>query len=160
MKKPNKITSPNAGGPRQLAIPTPLTARVGQFWTLGGIRTSLWIPALQLRQFMSMWTWMTRWFAARAASASRCLRSFSTFASYTLREQFCIAGVQAVLSMRGGVQRSSVLPSASQRFFLSPTSSSMTRARLSGRAVCWFIRRVAVAAHSMITEASWVDHAA
>ncbi len=29
---PNKITGPNAGGRRQLPIPTPPTARVGQFW--------------------------------------------------------------------------------------------------------------------------------
>ncbi len=29
---PNKITGPNAGGPRQLTIRTSLTARVGQFW--------------------------------------------------------------------------------------------------------------------------------
>jgi hypothetical protein len=29
---PNKITGPNAGGPRQFPIPTPLAARVGQFW--------------------------------------------------------------------------------------------------------------------------------
>jgi len=28
---PNQITGPNAGGPRQLPVPTPLTARVGQF---------------------------------------------------------------------------------------------------------------------------------
>ena len=27
----NEITGPNAGGPRQFPIPTPLTARVGQF---------------------------------------------------------------------------------------------------------------------------------
>ena len=27
----NKITGPNAGGPRQFPIPTPLAARVGQF---------------------------------------------------------------------------------------------------------------------------------
>jgi hypothetical protein len=29
---PNQITGPNAGGPRQFPIRTPLTARVGQFW--------------------------------------------------------------------------------------------------------------------------------
>ena len=29
---PNQITGPNAGGPRQFSIPTPLAARVGQFW--------------------------------------------------------------------------------------------------------------------------------
>jgi hypothetical protein len=29
---PNKITGPNAGGPRQFPIRTPLAARVGQFW--------------------------------------------------------------------------------------------------------------------------------
>ena len=29
---PNKITGPNAGGPRQFPIQTPLAARVGQFW--------------------------------------------------------------------------------------------------------------------------------
>jgi hypothetical protein len=28
---PNKITGPNAGGPRQFLIRTPLAARVGQF---------------------------------------------------------------------------------------------------------------------------------
>jgi len=28
---PNKITGPNVGGPRQLPIPMPLAARVGQF---------------------------------------------------------------------------------------------------------------------------------
>ena len=28
----NKITGPNAGGPRQLSIRTSLTARAGQFW--------------------------------------------------------------------------------------------------------------------------------
>jgi len=28
----NKVTGPNAGGPRQFPIPTPLAARVGQFW--------------------------------------------------------------------------------------------------------------------------------
>lgn len=28
---PNKVTGPNAGGPRQLPIPTPLAARAGQF---------------------------------------------------------------------------------------------------------------------------------
>jgi hypothetical protein len=28
---PNKVTGPNAGGPRQLLIPTPQAARVGQF---------------------------------------------------------------------------------------------------------------------------------
>jgi hypothetical protein len=28
----NKITGPNAGGPRQFPILTPLAARVGQFW--------------------------------------------------------------------------------------------------------------------------------
>ena len=28
----NKITGPNAGGPRQFPIQTPLAARVGQFW--------------------------------------------------------------------------------------------------------------------------------
>lgn len=28
---PNQISGPNAGGPRELPIPTPLTARVGQF---------------------------------------------------------------------------------------------------------------------------------
>jgi hypothetical protein len=28
----HKIPGPNAGGPRQFPIPTPLTARVGQFW--------------------------------------------------------------------------------------------------------------------------------
>ena len=27
----NKITRPNAGGPRQFPIPTPLAARIGQF---------------------------------------------------------------------------------------------------------------------------------
>ena len=32
MKEPNKITGPNAGGPRQFPIRTPLAARVGQFW--------------------------------------------------------------------------------------------------------------------------------
>jgi len=31
-RKPNQITGPNAGGPRQVPIPTPLAARVGQFW--------------------------------------------------------------------------------------------------------------------------------
>jgi hypothetical protein len=31
-RKPNKITGPNAGGPRQFPNPTPLAARVGQFW--------------------------------------------------------------------------------------------------------------------------------
>ena len=31
-RSPNKITGPNAGGPRQFAIPTSLAARVGQFW--------------------------------------------------------------------------------------------------------------------------------
>ena len=31
-KWPNKITGPNAGGPRQFPIRTPLAARVGQFW--------------------------------------------------------------------------------------------------------------------------------
>ena len=30
-EKPNKITGPNAGGPRQLPIRTPLADRVGQF---------------------------------------------------------------------------------------------------------------------------------
>jgi len=29
---PNQITGPNAGGPRQFPILTPLAARVGQFW--------------------------------------------------------------------------------------------------------------------------------
>jgi len=29
---PNQITGPNAGGPRQFPIRTPLAARVGQFW--------------------------------------------------------------------------------------------------------------------------------
>jgi hypothetical protein len=28
----NKVTGPNAGGPRQFPIRTPLAARVGQFW--------------------------------------------------------------------------------------------------------------------------------
>ena len=32
MTWPNKITAPNAGGPRQFPIPTPQAARVGQFW--------------------------------------------------------------------------------------------------------------------------------
>jgi hypothetical protein len=31
-QRPNKITGPNAGGLRQFQIPTPLAARVGQFW--------------------------------------------------------------------------------------------------------------------------------
>jgi hypothetical protein len=31
MTKSNQITGPNAGGPRQLPIPTSLAARVGQF---------------------------------------------------------------------------------------------------------------------------------
>jgi len=31
-RAPNKITGPNAGGPRQFPIRTPLAARVGQFW--------------------------------------------------------------------------------------------------------------------------------
>jgi len=31
-RTPNKITGPNAGGPRQFPIRTPLAARVGQFW--------------------------------------------------------------------------------------------------------------------------------
>jgi hypothetical protein len=30
-KTPDKITGPNAGGPHQFPIPTPLIARVGQF---------------------------------------------------------------------------------------------------------------------------------
>jgi hypothetical protein len=30
--RPNKITGPNAGGPWQFTIRTPLAARVGQFW--------------------------------------------------------------------------------------------------------------------------------
>jgi hypothetical protein len=29
---PNQVTGPNAGGPRQFTIQTPLAARVGQFW--------------------------------------------------------------------------------------------------------------------------------
>ena len=28
----HEITGPNAGGPRQFPIPTPLAARAGQFW--------------------------------------------------------------------------------------------------------------------------------
>ena len=28
----NQITGPNAGGPRQFPIRTPLAARIGQFW--------------------------------------------------------------------------------------------------------------------------------
>jgi len=32
MMLPNKITGPNAGGPRRFPILTPLAARVGQFW--------------------------------------------------------------------------------------------------------------------------------
>lgn len=31
-RSPNQITGPNAGGPRQFSVRTPLTARVGQFW--------------------------------------------------------------------------------------------------------------------------------
>lgn len=31
LEEPNQITGPNAGGPRQLPIPTPPAARVGQF---------------------------------------------------------------------------------------------------------------------------------
>ena len=31
MRTPNKITGPNAGGPRQFPIRMPLAARVGQF---------------------------------------------------------------------------------------------------------------------------------
>ena len=31
MLMPNQITGPNAGGPREFPIRTPLTARVGQF---------------------------------------------------------------------------------------------------------------------------------
>jgi hypothetical protein len=36
--KPNQIIGPNAGGPRQFPIPTPLAARVGQFWRWATIR--------------------------------------------------------------------------------------------------------------------------
>ena len=36
MTAPNQITGPNAGGPRQFPIRTPLAARVGQFWSFGG----------------------------------------------------------------------------------------------------------------------------
>jgi hypothetical protein len=31
-QRSNKVTGPNAGGPRQLSLRTPLTARVGQFY--------------------------------------------------------------------------------------------------------------------------------
>jgi hypothetical protein len=39
---PNKTTGPNAGGPCQFLIRTPLTARVGQFcrWALEGAESS------------------------------------------------------------------------------------------------------------------------
>ena len=43
---PNNITGPNAGGPRQFPIRTPLAARVGQFWRSVAkslvVRAQLW----------------------------------------------------------------------------------------------------------------------
>ena len=38
-RSPNKITAPNAGGPRQFAVRTPLAARVGEFWRTEAPRT-------------------------------------------------------------------------------------------------------------------------
>ena len=100
---------------------------------------------------MCSWTWTTRWFAARAVSVSQFLQSFSTSVSFTLREQFFTAGVQAERSMPAAARRSSASLTASQVSSRSPTSLLMTRPRLSGRVASRCTRRVAVVAHSMIT---------
>ena len=95
---------------------------------------------------------MTHWFAALAPSAFLYHQSFSTFASFTFREQFFIVGVRVVQSMLVAVRKSLVLLSVSLRFFQSRMFSSMTRAQLRGRVASWFIRRVAVASLLMITD--------
>ena len=48
IKPPNKITGPNAGGPRQFPIRTPLAARVGQFCRWGGMRALAVISILAM----------------------------------------------------------------------------------------------------------------
>ena len=98
---------------------------------------------------------MTLWFVALAPSASQCHRSSNTCGTFTLRERCFIAGARAARSMLAAVRKNSALLIVSRLFCPSRMFSLMTRTRLCGRVASWSIRRVAVASHSTITDASW-----
>jgi hypothetical protein len=68
---PNQITGPNAGGPRQLPIWTPLAARAGQLWRWGPkmkkniVIVISWCIAIGL--LLSLW-WLWQQFAFQNSS--------------------------------------------------------------------------------------------